>query len=313
MTLFEFVNKFPDEEHCKQKWREIRIKEGVVCPKCGSTEHYWKKDKESFECKHCGYRQSLRANTVMHGSQMPFRYWFIAIYLLTSSKHSFSTAELQRELGHKFYEPIWAMVHKLREAMGKRDDLYKLGGELELDDGFFTIELEEVDREKAPLKKGRGSQRKCKVLVMAESEKVTPSDKDKKKGLKDRKVGHIKMKVIDNLKAETIDDMVKQCVSESSKIDSDKSTSYVNLKDIVTEHCAKVLKDDEVGKFLPWVHIVIGNAKRLLLDIHHAVTANFLQGYLNEFCYKFNRRYFGKGTFDRLLVACVTSKNTFRY
>ena len=281
MNLIEFVKNFPDEESYKRKWREIRERQGVVCPKCGCREHYWKNDKQSFECKHCGHRQSLKANTIMHGSQLPFRYWFITMHLLTSTKKSFSASEIQRQLGHKYYEPIWSMVHKLRDAMGKRDDRYMLDGEIEIDEGFFTVDVEE-------------------------------SDKDRKKGLKDRKVGHIKMKVVGNLGAATIDGKVKQFVSGESVIDSDDSTSYVNLKDIVKEHHPQVIPKKETGKVLPWVHIAISNAKRLLLDIHHAISPEHLQSYLNEFCYKFNRRYFGDRLFDRLLVASVTVKNEFR-
>jgi hypothetical protein len=56
----------------------------------------------------------------MHGSQLPFRYWFIAIHLLSSTKKTFSALELQRQLGHSTYNPKWAMLHKLRLAMGKR-------------------------------------------------------------------------------------------------------------------------------------------------------------------------------------------------
>ena len=137
MNLLNFVSQFPDEESCRAKWREYRDKQGVVCPKCGSTEHYWKSDKEVYECKRCKYRQSLRSNTVMHGSQLPFRYWFIAIHLLTSTKKSFSAAELQRQLGHSTYNPIWAMLHKLRLSMGKRDAEYTLKEVIELDEGFF--------------------------------------------------------------------------------------------------------------------------------------------------------------------------------
>jgi hypothetical protein len=48
----------------------------------------------------------LRANTVMHKSKLPFRYWFIAMHLLTSTKKSFSAKELQRQLGHKRYHPV---------------------------------------------------------------------------------------------------------------------------------------------------------------------------------------------------------------
>ena len=168
MKLIEFMNQYPDEQSCKNKWKEIRIKQGVVCPVCGCTEYWWKSDKECFECRHCHHRQSLRAGTIMHGSQLPFRYWFIAMHLLTSTKKSISASELQRQLGHKNYNPVWAMLHKIRMAMGKRDSLYTLAGTIELDEGFFSTEVDESEKEK-PLKRGRGSQKKSKVLVMAET------------------------------------------------------------------------------------------------------------------------------------------------
>ena len=104
----------------------------------------------------------MKANTIMHGSQLPFRYWFIANHLLISTKKSFSASEIQRQLGHKYYEPIWAMVHKLRDAMRKRDDQYMLDGELEIDEGFFSIDVEDENKD-ASLKRGRENQRKCIV------------------------------------------------------------------------------------------------------------------------------------------------------
>jgi DNA-directed RNA polymerase subunit RPC12/RpoP len=309
MNLLNFVEEFPDESSCRKRFKEYRDKQGVKCPHCGGTAHYWKKDKECYECKHCGKRQSLRANTVMHGSQLPFRYWFVAIHLLTSTKKSFSAAELQRQLGHKTYDPIWAMLHKLRLAMGKRDQEYELEGVLELDEGFFSTETEDEEKDK-PLKRGRGSQKKSKVLVMAES---VPIEGEKTKKGKSRKVGHLKMIVIEDLKASTIDKQVKEYVAKESTIDSDNSTSYTNLKDLVHEHRPKVIKKEEVGTMLPWVHIAISNAKRVLLDIFHAIKPEYLQCYLNEFCYKFNRRYFGEKLFDRLMVTAVVYKNEFRY
>ena len=86
MNLLNFIEQFPDEESCKQKYKEYRDKSGVTCSVCGSKEHYWKKDKWQYECKSCGKRTTLRSGIVMHGSQLPFRYWFIAIHLLTSTK-----------------------------------------------------------------------------------------------------------------------------------------------------------------------------------------------------------------------------------
>ena len=308
MNLLNFISEYPDEASCKAKWKELREKRGVVCPRCGGKSHYWKKDKENYECKSCGYRQGLKTNTVMHGSNLPFRYWFISIHLLTSTKKSFSAAELQRQLGHKRYEPVWYMLHKLRLVMGKRDEQYSLSDVIELDEGFFTTEISEDEKEKS-LKRGRGSQKKSKVLVMAESMPI--EDKTTNKG-KPRKVGHIKMIVIGDLKSETITPLVEMNVSNESIIDSDHSTSYGKFKDIVKEHRPQIIPKTEIGKVLPWVHIAISNAKRMLLDIYHDIKPEYLQSYLNEFCYKFNRRYFGEALFDRLMIASVTYKNQFR-
>ncbi len=111
--------------------------------------------------------------------------------------------------------------------------------------------------------------------------------------MKERKSKYLKMKVIEDLKSETIDDNVKKYVSKESKIYSDSSTSYVHLKDLVSEHHSEVIPKAEVGKVLPWVHIAISNAKRLFLDIYYSISVKMLQNYLNEFCYKFNRRPVG--------------------
>ena len=309
MNLLNFISQYPDEDSCKLKLKAIRDKEGVVCRHCGSKDHYWKSDKWQYECKTCKTRTTLRSGTVMHGSQLPFRYWFVAMHLLTSTKKSFSALELQRQLGHKYYEPIWTMLHKLRLAMGKRDGQYELSGQIELDEGFFATEVKSEEKNK-PLKRGRGSQKKTKVLVMAESKEV--EGKVTKKG-KPRKVGFIKMQVIPDLKSETINDQVTTNISDKATLITDDSMSYTDFENLVGKHQAQVIPKEKVGEVLPWVHLAISNAKRMLLDIHHSIKPEFLQGYLNEFCYKFNRRYFGEAMFDRLLLVSATSKNDFRY
>ena len=308
MTIIDFTKEFPDEASCKAKFKEFREQVGVVCPKCGCERHYWKSDKECYECKACGYRQGLKTNTVMHKSKLPYRYWFIAMHLLTATKKSFSAKELQRQLGHKRYHPIWHMLHKLRETMGKRDGEYVLAGSIELDEGYFSTETPKKEKDK-PLKRGRGSQRKTKVLVMAESEMV----ENPVAGKKPRRVGYLKMKVIDDLKKATINSAVQALASGASEIDTDDSTSYVELKEFIPRHNSQVIPSEKVGEILPWVHIAISNAKRHILSTFHDVKAEFLQKYLDEFCYKFNRRYFGEALFGRLLIACVSYKNEFRY
>ena len=131
MNLLNFIAHYPDELSCKVKWKPIRDQEGVLCPRCSCQTHYWKNDKECYECERCRYRQGLKANTLIYGSNLPIRYWFMAMHLLTGVKKSFPALELQRQLGHKRDEPVWYMLHKLRVIMGKRESDYTLSGIIE--------------------------------------------------------------------------------------------------------------------------------------------------------------------------------------
>jgi hypothetical protein len=135
---------------------------------------------------------------------------------------------MQRQLGHKRYQPIWEMMHKLRSVMGQRDTAYQLSESIELDEAFFSTENSDEAKKQEKRKAGAGSQRKSKVLVMIES-KAVPENKQKK-GKKDRKSGHIKMKVVPDVKASTITEVSKVAVAADSRIITDDSKSHTRLK-----------------------------------------------------------------------------------
>lgn len=302
MRILDFYQQYPDEQSCRTAFKAYREKVGVTCRKCGGTEHYWKIKREQWECRNCAHRTTLKSGTVIENSKLTFQYWFIAMHLLSSTKKSFSAKEVQRQLDHKRYEPIWAMLHKIRSVMGSRDGKYDLCGEVELDEGFFETVSPNRDREKA-LKRGRGSEKQTTVLVMAESKKVDDPEWNKKHST-DRKLGFIKMKVIHSLKMKEVTPKVNQHVTKGSSIISDGSNSYNELSKS-HEHHPQVVSKKESSKLLPWVHKSISNAKRLLLDIHHRIDDDFLENYLNEFCFKLNRRYFDN-LFDRVMIAAVS-------
>lgn len=93
MKLVEFIEKFPDEQTCRDYRKELREEKGLTCPKCGchGTEHFrWKGYREQWECKECGHQIGLRAGTVMQASKLPFMDWFLAFHLMTSTKKSIS-------------------------------------------------------------------------------------------------------------------------------------------------------------------------------------------------------------------------------
>ena len=303
MRILDFYKEYPDENSCRLKFKAVRDKEGVICKKCGCAEHYWKKDKWSYECKKCRFRTSLRSGTVMQSSNLPFQYWFIAMHLLTATKKSFSAKEMQRQLGHKRYEPIWAMMHKIRSVMGLRDDGYQLTESIELDEGFFETVDRDRDKEE-PNKRGRGSQKQSTVLVMVESKE---NKENQNKHRPSKKVKYLKMKVIGDLRSETLNREIEAGVAVGTEAVTDDYSSYKQITKQVDHTACKVGKAN-VDKVLPWVHKAISNVKRLLLDVHHRIDDDFLQNYLNEFCYKFNRRYFEDKTMERLLIAGATHR-----
>jgi hypothetical protein len=64
MKILEFVSKFSDEQSFKEYFRDIRMKEGVVCKKCGCKKHYWLISKWQFQCSQCNFRTTLKSGTV---------------------------------------------------------------------------------------------------------------------------------------------------------------------------------------------------------------------------------------------------------
>lgn len=123
-------------------------------------------------------------------------------------------------------------MHKLRSVLGKRDDKYTLKGCIELDEGFFSTEIPK-EKKNEKLKASAGSQRKSKVMVIAET---TPAEKEPKKGQKPKVVKHIKMIVIPDEKAKTIDVVTAKVIDKDSKLTTDDHRSYIHFKDTFTEH-----------------------------------------------------------------------------
>ena len=293
------MEEFPTESACKAHFKVQREKEGVQCKKCGCQEHYWLKAKDQWQCIECDFRTTLKSGSIMEGSKVDFHTWYKAMAFMTYSKKTISAAELQRQLNHPKYDTIWRLMHKIRSAMGKRDALYQLEGAIEFDEGYF----EKATSEKVKLKRGRGSQRQMNVAVMAES---TPLE-DLETGVKSNQCRYFKMQVLPDHKADTINDVAQENFEEKSIIFSDKSTSYVNISDYVEIHMTEKSDKQTTKTTLKWVHIAISNAKRTLLGVFHKIKGKYLQLYLNEFCYKLNRRYFGSKVFDRLTLAVAKS------
>lgn len=99
MNLFTFSAHFGDENACRTHFKSERDNQGVICKKYGHTEHYWKQDKWSYECKSCRFRTSLKSGTIIQHSNLSLLVWYRAMFLISTTKKGFSSQEMQRHLG----------------------------------------------------------------------------------------------------------------------------------------------------------------------------------------------------------------------
>jgi len=188
-------------------------------------------------------------------------------------------------------------MHKLRKGMGLRDERYQLNDSIEFDEGYF----EHATSKNTKLKQGRGSQRQANVAVMAES---TPLE-NLQTGKTSSHCRYFKMKVLETHIKENANEIVAKYINEKAIIFSDKSTSYVDFSTLVDGHLTTKSDKETTKTTLKWVHIAISNAKRNLLGVYHMIKLKYLQAYLDEFCYKLNRRFFGFKLFERMRIASI--------
>jgi hypothetical protein len=297
MTIIEFLAFFPDEQSCRIDFKNHREKQGIICKNCSNTRHYWIKNKWQWQCSQCRFRTTLRSGTLMQSSKLSFHKWYLCMAFMSFTKKGISALEMQRQLGHKRYGTIWRLMHKLRKGMGLRDERYQLNDSIEFDEGYF----EHATSKNTKLKQGRGSQRQANVAVMAES---TPLE-NLQTGKTSSHCRYFKMKVLETHIKENANEIVAKYINEKAIIFSDKSTSYVDFSTLVDGHLTTKSDKETTKTTLKWVHIAISNAKRNLLGVYHMIKLKYLQAYLDEFCYKLNRRFFGFKLFERMRIASI--------
>jgi len=300
-SLIEFQKAFPDNEACAKHLAEQRWQNGYACPQCGHGETWYLSKRNLFDCKNCRLQTSVSAGTIFHGTRTPLVKWYWLIYHMAMDKVGVSIAEMQRILEIKQYRTAWLMAHKIRKAMADRDARYTLAGLVEMDDSFFGPK---------GTTRGRGSERKCTVLCAVSLYRDRQGEEHP---------GFAHMRVVNNASASTIEQFLdrlgcglitKEGRNLMEAIRTDGWRSYGRAaKGTDMSHYKVVLRDPKAaGRLLPWVHQVISNAKAVIRGAHRGVSEKHLQAYLSEVCYRFNRRYWEKELFDRLVQACVSTQ-----
>ena len=284
MSYFEFQELFPTEDACYDHLQKLRWPDGFQCPECGHGKAYFISRRKVFQCEQCRHQTTLTANTIFHKTHTPLRKWFWAVYLVGNDKRGCSATQLSKKIAVS-YPTAWLIIHKIRKAMQDQDASYKLNHFIEMDDAYFGS--------KSKGKRGRGASNKSKVVIAVEN--------------RGNCAGHAMMRVVDHIDFNNLNEFVGKHIEPHQTIKTDAYSSY-NVLSKDYDHQKEIVEAHEAKKKLPWVHILIGNAKSFIRGTYHGVSHKHLQQYLSEFCYRFNRRFNYYQLTDRILYACLNTQ-----
>jgi len=314
-TLPDFQQHFPNEQACIDYLFVKQFPSGWYCPKCGDDRDPGriKSRPNILRCRaDVRHEFSLTANTIMHRSKQPICLWFWGAFLVTSLTPGLSAVQFQKMLGIKRYETAYQMLHKLRAAM-VRPDRDPIGVE-------HPVEVDETFVGGATQGEGRGRHHKTLVGGVVEvmpRKKMRGKDpnlivgtaKPKHRGGHGRGIvaGRLRLQVVPNRKQDTLVPFVQENVAPGAEVRTDGWIGYEPLEGLGYRHEAVAVRGDHVvtGKHLPMIHIVFSNLDSWLLGTHHGVSPQHLQAYLNEFVFRFNRRFWPMVAFDSVLGIAV--------
>lgn len=268
-TLAELEARFSSEQACREYLFRLRWPNEFRCSRCGESKA-WPLRSRRWQCAGCGHQVSVTAGTIFQGTRTPLTVWFRAMWWMTSQKNGISALGLQRVLGWGSYQTAWVCLHKLRRAM-VRPGRERLAGSVEADETYLGG-LEEGTR-------GRGTESKALIVVAAEED--------------GKGIGRIRMRRIPDASAHSLVSFVEEAVESGSVVHTDGWLGYEPLQAHGYIHRVTFLrgKQKSPSELLPRVHRVVSLLKRWLLGTHQgAVSIEHLDGYLDEFTFRFNRR-----------------------
>lgn len=303
-TLFEFQNRFPSEDKCIEHLEKLRWPNGFRCPNCEHDVGYRLAERRLIQCAVCRHQTSPTSGTIFHKTHIPLLIWFWMIYLMAHDKGGITALKLSKDLG-MHYDTVWHMVHKIRDAMRARDQGITLAGFIELDEAVIGPQARKPGRPskegaaKGPRKKRLGRKNQKRRRRKTQSEAIVMVERES------AHAGNLVMKVIQRTTRDEIRDLVSERVEENQWFKADGAQSHWVLKSMGHKLDCWPMSGEEGCEELPVVHRVISLLKRWLLGRFHGVSDRYLQSYLHEFCFRFNRRDKEHTLSESLLRACA--------
>jgi transposase-like protein len=295
MNLLKVAQTFATEDMALAYLIMQRWPDGVRCLSCENPKVYAITTKGKtgrkchlFECAECGFHFSATTGTLFHDSHLPLTKWFAAMALMAEAKKGISANQVSRYIGCS-YKTAWYLCHRIRKAMEELN-APMLGGPgtvVEIDESFVGGK-----KRRQGVKAGKDA--KIKVLGIAE------------------RGGRVHMQIIESTKAIAIRPVLESRLHpDTEKVVTDEHSAY-NWTIPEEKHEAHSHKDELHDKgFISstrTIETAFSLFKRGIVGSYHKMSRDHMDAYLQEFCWRFNRRHMQPWMFDILLREVTKGK-----
>lgn len=293
MSLMEFIREFPDDAACLEwLWRKRFSEDGTHadCPKCKQRRAFKRyatsQRRQSWTCTGCGHHVHPTAGTTFHKSSTSLHLWFYALYLMTSTRCGISAKHLERELGVN-YKTAWRMLNKIRNDLMDQDGDGPLSGDVEVDETAGGGRVRASDT-------ARGKQ-----YVRAKVSRRPTVWGAVERG------GRVRAKVVKSRGTLDVEGPIFEHVLPSSMIFTDEWKGYTGRVERRYAGYRRIRHEDRVyvsgDVHTQTIEGFFGLMKNGIRGTYHAVSSTWLQGYLNEYAWRYNHRK-GRTMFRALLA-----------
>ena len=268
INLITLIERFRDEETCREYLEKLRWSEEVVCPRCGDTSVSEISTRDQFDCNSCRYRFSVTSGTIFDNTNLPLWKWFVTVYLICESKKSISANQIKRTIGVS-YKTAWHLCHRIRSAMRS-----------EVTGGPTLFGVVEVDE----------------TLVGGRRRGVGTGNRVGKTWVAGavQRGGEVRIEAVPNIKKATLHAFIQRNTRpDTEAIYTDELRSYLGIADHDTRHetVRHSIEEWVVGDVhTNSVEGIWSLLKRSIMGAWHQVSAKHLDAYLSEVEFRINNR-----------------------
>jgi transposase-like protein len=297
-NLMQVMAYFSSDAVCRKHMENLRWKNGVACPFCGTMKIYRFKDGKYFKCADCRKKFTVTVGTVFENTKVPLSKWFVAIYLISSHKKGISSCQLARDLSVK-QQTAWFMLHRIREMMRDKEH-YEFTGVTECDEVFIGGKISNMHKH-------------IRAKIRAEKHNGGTMGKTPVLAFLERGKGKVHTQIIPAVSAPILIEAVKANVKEGAKVMTDSHSGYYNLKNDY-DHQIVSHSTDEYVRGEVHTNTVEGFfslLSRSIYGIYHQVSKKHLIRYCQESGFRYETRKAGE--MERINISLANCEGRLKY